>query len=165
MSNLTSTQAGAFDALLGLLQVAGAAQSPPVQVLDSVVLQYEPAAYVILEAIEQHEFDIAALGSYAFEETYELCGCTTYAQGDIDYRSVRDKTFSIHEAVVQATVVTNRGANQTPVLGSNAPSTLVWIVPVWQRYSAAPANFSGGAAGVAGTIEWRYQVKARITTA
>ena len=170
MSNLTTTQPAAFDALLALLQTAGAAQSPPVAVLDSQVTQYEPGPYVILEAVEQDGFDPAALGSFAFYEEYELCGITTVLQGMGDpattTKAVRDATFATHQAVVQSTVVANSGSVATgggPVLGSQAPSQLEWIVPSFARYSSSPGEFGGGQGGFQGTIEWRYRVHARIT--
>ena len=166
MANLTSTQSGAWDAMLGLLQTAATGTSnPTVAVVDSYLLQYEPACYVILSSIEQHTFDIAALGSYAFEETYQLCGQTTYLQGNTDVKTVRDTVFSVHESIVQTTLVANRGQNGIPVLGSSGPAALLWCIPAFQRFTMSPANFSGGASGVQGTIEWAYEVKARITTA
>jgi hypothetical protein len=169
VSNLTTTQPAAFDALLGLLQAAGAAQppgNPPIAVLDTAVTQYAPSTgYVLLEAIEQHEFDIAALGSYAFYETYDICGRTQYVQGvtgNSDWQVIRDQTFLIHESVVQATVVANRGANQTKVLGTQAPNQLLWIVPTYQRYTPQPSNSAGL---YIGNIDWRFSLKARITAA
>lgn len=166
MSNLLSTQPAVFDALLGLLQAAGATQDPPIAVLDTAVTQYAPSTgYVLLEGIEEHQFDIAALGSYAFYETYDICGRTQYAQGaeaNSDWKTIRDKVFTIHQNVVQDTVVANRGANQTAILGDSAIATLTWIIPVFQRYTPQATSNAGLWLG---DIEWRYNIKARISTA
>lgn len=166
MSNLTSTQPGAFDAFLSLLQTAGAAATPKVTVLDSEVVQYEPAAYCVLTGFDHHRFDDAALGSFAFYEYFDLVGFITYMQGDVDPKTVRDTTFSLYQSVVQTTVVTNRGQPfGNPVLGSNAPPQLEVIVPTYARYSSGPANFSGGAAGFFGQIDFAYSLRSRITAA
>lgn len=164
MSNLTSAQTGAFDAMLELLGTAGAAHEPAIAVLDTAVESYEPSSgYVLMEALEQHEFNIAALGSFAFYEVFYICGHTQYAQGittNADWKTIRDQTFAIHQAVVQATIVANRGANQTPILGPQAPVELQYIVPTFQRYTPQATDKAGL---MVGDIEWRFQLKARIT--
>lgn len=164
MTDLTSTQPGAFDAFLALLGAAGANQDPAIPVLDTAIEQYIPSTgYVLVEALEQHEFNIAALGSFAFYEDYFICGRTQYAQGlatNADWKVIRDQTFAIHEAVVQTTLVTNRGADGTPVLGTQAPSEIQFAVPVFQRYQPQATDKQGL---MVGDIEWRFAVKARIT--
>lgn len=164
MSNLTSSQPAAFDAFLALLTTAGAAANPVVTVLDSEVVQYEPAAYLVLTGFERHRFDDAALGSFAFYEDYEICGYITYLQGNVDPKAVRDTTFALYQSVVMTTVVTNRGQpSGNPVLGPSAPTSLEWIIPTRAEYTSGPANFSGGAAGFFGQIDFAYHVKARLT--
>jgi len=170
VTNLTTTQPAAFDALLALLQTAGAAQSPPVAVMDTEITQYQPGSYVIVEALEEQNFDPAALGSFAFYEEYEICGRTTVFQGVGDpataTKAVRDQTFAVHQAVVHATVIANSGAISTgggQVLGSQAPTELEWIVPTYARYSSTPGAFGEGQAGLQGTIDWRYMLHARLT--
>lgn len=165
MSNLTSTQQGAFDAFLSLLTTAGNAQNPKVTVIDSEVVQYEPAAYVSLWGFDNHEYDVAALGSFAQYEQYEIIGTATYLQGDVDPKAVRDATFTLFQNVVMATVVANRGANGTQVLGSTAPIGLEWIIPKYARYTASPASFGGGAGGMQGSIDFAFLLHARITVA
>ena len=162
MSNLTSTVPFAFNALYNLMNTAGLAQNPPVTVLNQEVVQYEPGSYVLLEGVENHLFNIAALGSYAHEEVYDIHGIATYLQGDVDPATVITKTWAIYQAVVMTPVVSNRGANGQYVLGltANEPA---WIVPQEARYTSSPGDFGGGMAGFQGMIEFRFSLKARIT--
>jgi hypothetical protein len=167
LSNLTSTQPAAFDALLSLLTAAGATQSPVIPVFDTELVQYEPTAYVLLKGYDAHNFfRSAALGSFAFEETFSLQGCVTYFQGNIDPKTVRDKTWSIFQNVVMTTVVTNRGAPAgNPVLGVSAPTELEWVIPEYARYTSSPGSMNGVEEGFQGSIDFSFQVFARITTA
>lgn len=167
MANLTSTQQEAFDTLLSLLQTAGAAQNPAVEVFDSELVQYEPATYVMLTGLENHHFDWAALGQFPFYETYDITGIATVFQGDVDPKGVRDATFSLYENVVQTTVVANSGswATQNGYVLSPSLMTagLYMIVPTYVRYSSGPAEMASGESGYSGTIEFAYTLKARIT--
>ena len=163
MANLTTTQPGAFDAFLALLTTAGNAQNPKVTIFDSEVLSYEPGSYVELLGFANHEYQVAALGSFAQYEEYEICGTATYLQGNTDAKAVRDATFTLFQNVVMATVVANRGANGTQVLGSSAPAALEWIIPRYAKYTASPGNFGGGQSGFQGSIDFAFGIHARIT--
>lgn len=170
MSNLTSTVPGAYDAWYNLLKNAGAAQSPAVTVMAQELVQYEPGSYVCLgdtpsglKAVQNHRFELAALGSYAMYETYQFCGYATVVQGDVDPETVLSKTWTLYQNVVMSTVVANRGANGAQVLGSAAPVSLEWIVPEDANYTGYPGNFGGGSAGFQGIVEFCYSLKARIT--
>lgn len=167
MSNLTSTQPGAFDAFLSLLTSAGAAQNPAVPVFDSEILTYEPGSYILLKGFDgHHRFFNPDLGSFAFYEEYTLCGCATYLQGNIDPKTVRDTTFSLYQNVVMTTVIQNSGRiGSNPVLGSSAPAALEWIIPSSANYWQAPGNFGGEEQGIMGAIDFEFTVQARITTA
>lgn len=170
MSNLTSTVPGAFNAMYGLLNTAGAAQSTPIPVFHSEVLSGEETqnGYVLLGGVERHDFDPAALGSYAFYENYDIVGCVVYYQGGPDplnmVEEVLTTTWSIYQNVVMTTLVTNRGANGNPVLGSSAPAALEWCIPVEASYTAGQGQV-GVATGWQGVVDFRYNLKARITTA
>lgn len=164
MSNLTSTVPGAFSAMHGLLSAAGEALDPKVPVFHTELVQNEPASYVLLKGIENHSFDIAALGSYAHEETYDIVGVATVLQGNVDAQAVLVRTWALYQAVVMTPVVENRGALGTPVLGSDgAAQGRLWVAPNYARYSGEPGSFGGGMAGFAGTVEFAYTIKARIT--
>jgi len=166
MSSLTSTVPGAFNALYNLLVAAGNAQNPKIPVFHSEVLagQLTQNGYVLLRGVQNHRLDLAALGSYAHYECYEICGCVDYYQGGPDPLSmveqVLDQTWAIYQEVVMSTVVANRGAaGGAPVLGSSAPTQLTYVLPICAEYTGAPS----GDAGFAGQVEFRYEIKARIT--
>jgi hypothetical protein len=170
VSNLTSTVPGAFNALYDLLNTAGAAQSTPIPIFHSEVLEGEATlnGYVLLGGVERHNFDPAALGSYAFYETYDIVGCVVFYQGGADPLSLVEQvlttTWGIYQNVVMTTLVANRGANGTQVLGAAAPAALEWCIPVEASYSGGQGDV-GGASGWQGVVDFRYNVKARLTTA
>lgn len=171
MANLTSTVPGAFNTLYTLLAAAGAGQSPPIPVFHSEIIrgQYTQGGYVLLESVQDHEFEIAALGSYAQYETYDIHGSVSYYQGGPDpvtlVEAVLNQTWSIYAAVVMTTVVANRGVPGQPVLGSGGPVQLLEIVPKFANYSGAPADIGGDASGFVGTVEFAYWLKGRLTVA
>jgi hypothetical protein len=164
MSNLTSSVPGAFNAFYNLLVTAGQTQSPQVPVFHTELVGDIPLSYVVLTGVENHEFEFAALGSYAQYETYEIVGEAVVFQGGTDTVGVLTATWSLYQNVVMSTVVANRGqpgGNQ--ILGSTAPTSLEILVPSYARYSGQPGNLAGGLAGVLGTVQFSYYVKARIT--
>ena len=172
MANLTSSVPGAYDAFYNLIKTAGAGQSPPVAVMAQELVQYEPGSYVCLgatpgghKAVENHRWEWAALGSFAFYETYDFCGYATVLQGDVDPEVILARTWSLYQAVVMNPIVANRGSNGTNVLGSAAPASLEYIIPVDANYVGVPGNFAGGQEGFQGIVEFCFSVKARITTA
>lgn len=166
MSNLTSTVPGSFNALYALFAAAGAALDPAVPVFHSEVLagQQTQNGYVLLAGVENHKFTLAALGSYAYYEQYDMIGSVGYFQGGPDplavVQAVLARTWGIYQDVVMTPVVLNRGANGTYVLGNAAPTSLTYIEPV-------AAEYVGGAEddGFAGEVQFRYFIKSRITVA
>lgn len=167
MSNLTSTVPGAFNALYNLLVAAGDAQNPTIPVFHSEVLLGVDVnnGYVLLEKVENQRIDLAALGSYAQYETYDICGTVTYQLGGPDpttmAEDVLNGTWSIYQNVVMSTVVANRGGNGVPILGSQAPTALQWILPDRAEYTGGAA--SGDVGGFVGVIEFVCSLKARLT--
>lgn len=164
MSNLTATVPGTFDALYALFAAAGAALDPVVPVFHSEVLtgQQTQNGYVLLAGVENHKFTLAALGSYAYYETYDICGSAAYFQGGPDpttlVQAVLAKTWSIYQDVVMTPVVLNRGADGTYVLGDAAPVSLTYVEPVAADYTGAAVE-----GGFAGEVQFRYFIKSRIT--
>ena len=165
MTNLTSTAPAVFNALYELFATAGQAYSPPVAVFHSEVVQYEPASYVLLKGVANHQFQIAALGSYANEETYEVEGEATVLGGDVDPQSVLVATYALFQAVVMSPVIANNGIGGNPLVVDVSPSSLIWIVPSYARYSGEPGAFSDGAGGFAGCVEWAFSINARLAVA
>lgn len=172
MSNLTSTVPGAFNALYNLLATAGNGQSPSIPVFHSEVMRDQQLqnGYVLLEQVENHRMTPAALGSYAFYETYDFCGCVVFYQGGPDLvtmaETVLSQTWSIYQNVVVTTVINNAGVpayGGGPVLGSAAPAALEVIVPAVAAYTGGPGQMEGGASGFIGEVSFRYSLKARIT--
>lgn len=171
MANLTSTVPGAFNALYNLLVTAGNAQSPAIPVFHSEVLQGQMTqnGYVLLDRVENHRYEWGALGSFAFYETYDICGEVVYYQGGPDpvtlVESVLNQTWATYQNVVMTTVVANRGEGGPQVLGSAAPAALEYIIPTTAEYAGGPSNMDGSPSGFIGTVSFSYELKARITTA
>ena len=149
MANLTSTVPAAFDQFLTLLQSAASGQNPAVFVVDTVLAQYEPATYVELSGAVNHRYESAALGSYAFYETYELEGFVRVFLGQLDHKAARDQVWQTFQSIVMAAVVANR--------------TLDGLV---EYIEPASANYSGGVSNIGGSqavIEFAFSVQARLT--
>ena len=166
MSALTTTQVGAFDAFLGLLEARAALQNPAPSVFDTQVVQYEPGDYIGLWGFEDHEFEVAALGTLSQYERFAITGVVTHWQGDVNPKAVRDATFALYDNVVMAVVIANAGlpgGNQ--VLGPAAPASLEWIIPLHARYTASPGDVAGGQSGFQGTLDFAFGIHARITVA
>lgn len=170
MANLTSTVPGAFAALLGLITDAASAQDAPIQVFDQALTMAEPASYVCLgitpsgrKPIENHRFTPAALGSFAQNEDYELCGYVTVMQGNVDPITVLTATWNLYQTCVMSPVVENRGTAGNQVLGPDAPNQVEWVLPMEGDYFGTPAEIDGGAAGFQGTVEFCVGVHARLT--
>lgn len=161
MANLTSTAPAAFAQAFNLIQAAGASQSPAVDVFNIELLQFEPNTYVVLTGIENHRWDWAALGSYAFYEYYDIVGYCTIWLGDVDPATVMSETYGLYESVVQTTIV----ANRAPPLSANLQSAgLLEILPGYARYTGEQGvNDEGGPMGFFGKVEFSYSCKARVT--
>lgn len=161
MSNITSSAPTAYAALLGLITAAASAQDQPVSVFPFELEQYEPASYVLLTGIENHQFDIETL-NYAFLEHYDIVGIATVLQGDVDPSGVLAATYALYQDVVQTVVVENRGG-PAGVLGvTEADGGPLLIVPGYARYTGSPASFGGGTGGFQGTIEFSYHLQAYL---
>jgi hypothetical protein len=176
VSNLTSSVSGAFDAFYNVLVTAGNAQNPPVPVIAQEVTQYEPGAYVCLgtttpsgrKPIENHRYEPAALGSFAFYEDYEFHGYATVFAGDVDPETVLSKTWTVYQNVVMQTAVTYSGSFPSgggQILGSAAPTTLEWFIPQEANYTGYPGMFPGGVGGFQGVVEFGFALRARLTVA
>lgn len=160
MANNTSTAPLAFNTVYSLLEAAGAAQSPAVPVYHSELLQREPATYVLLKSIEGHRWEWSSLGSFAFEEDYDIVGYATYLQGNVDPQTVLTDTYGVFQNVVQATIIQNR---QPPISAACQNAGVLEIIPGYSRYSAEPGSFGGGVGGFLGKVEFSYHVRARVT--
>jgi hypothetical protein len=175
VSNLSSSVAGAFDALYNLLVTAGNAQTPKVPVFAQELVQYEPGSYVCLgvtpsgrKPVENHRYEPAALGSFAFYEDYEFHGYATYLAGDVDPETVLSKTWTVYQNVVMQTAVTYSGSFPSgggQILGSAAPTTLEWFIPLETEYAGYPGQFGAGQGGFQGVVEFGFALRARLTVA
>lgn len=173
MSNLTSSVPGAVTAFYNLLVAAGAAQSPSASVFMDALGQDEPNSYVCLgstpsgkKMVESHEFHLAALGSLAQEETYEVWGYASVWAGDFNPQQRFADTWALYQNVVMTTYTKysggfgSLGGIGSPILGSQAPTSLVSMECILAEYT----GLSDGQ-GFAGIVEFGYALKARITVA
>ncbi len=161
MANLTSTAPSAFNTLYGYLVTAGAAQSPAIQVFHTQLLQEEPNSYVILTGIENHRFEWAALGSFAFYEWYDIVGYATVWQGNTDEQTVLTDTYALFQNVAQTTEVSYRSPPLSAALQS---AGLLEVLPGYARYSGQQGqNIRGEPMGFFGRIDFSYSCYARIS--
>ena len=160
MANLLTTAPLAFSTLYNLFVAAGAAQTPTIPVMAQELLQYEPGSYVCLTGLEHHNFEWSALGTFAFEEDYDIVGYATFLTGNVDVEAVIAGTFSVFQDVVQTTVVANRNP---PISAALQTAGVTRIIPKFARYSSSPGTFGGGQGGFQGTVDFAYSVHARIT--
>ena len=161
MANLTSTVPSAFETLYGILNTAGQGQSPVVSVFNQELLQYEPNTYVVLTGIENHRWEWAALGSYAFYEYYDIVGYCTVWQGNTDSGSIITATYNLYNAVVQTPIVAHAAP---PISASLQSAGLLEILPGYARYTGEQGvDAQGGPMGFFGKVEFSYSCKARVT--
>jgi hypothetical protein len=162
--DLVSTAPGVYTALLGLVEAAGAAQSPAVSVFAFEVGQYEPATYTTVHAIENQTWEWAYLGTYTQCEEYDVCGCTAVYSGDSPNTNpsvattVLNQTYSLFQALVMTPAMSNR---TIPILGG--PANVIEMTPNYSRYTAGLGNVGGAPAGWSGEIEWSFHFKANVT--
>ncbi len=161
MANLTSTAPLAFNTFYGYMVDQANAQSPAIQVFHTQLVGEEPDDYVILTGIENHRFEWAALGSFAFYEWYDLVGYATVWQGNTDEQTVLTNTYGLFQSVVQTAAVTNRAPPLSAALQS---AGLLSFLPGDARYSGAQGeDDSGGPMGFAGRVDFVYHCYARVT--
>lgn len=173
MSQLQSTVPGAIQAFYGLLSTAGAQQSTPVEVFVGSLNEREPNQYVMLgdtptgrKLVQNHRLDVAALGSGALYENYELWGFVTSWHGGWDVVSRISEAWATFQAVVMGTYINywggtgSLGGIGSPVLGSSAPAALEEIVPITAEDISGPLPEN---AGYAGSVEFGFSLKARLT--
>lgn len=164
--DLVSTAPGVYSALLGLVQAAAVAQSPPVSVFAFELGQYEPGSYVTVHAIENHQWDPETIGTFSQREGYDVCGCATVFTGDSPATNapvattILAQTYALFQALVMTPAMSNR---VIPILG--ASTDVFQMLPGFSRYSAGPGNMAGGEAGWVGILEWSFHFDALVTPA
>lgn len=167
MSDFVSSAPGIYIAMLGLLQDAGAAQSPPVQVFPFELGQYEPGSYITVHAIENHVWEMETI-SYSGKEHYDISGIATVFTGEGVADSptvgtdILTATYDLFNTVVMTTLITNRNE---PTFGTTGPSPYQPI-PGFTRYTAGPGRTKDGQPwGWMGVIDWSWHFDAYIVPA
>jgi hypothetical protein len=162
--DLVSTAPAVYEALLGLVQTAAAAQNPPVIVFPFSPGQYEPGSYVTITAIENQTWDWAYLGTFTQREEFDICGCATVFSGDsvslgsTVVTDVLNQTYSLFQALVMTPAMSNR---TIPILGG--PSNVIEMTPNYSRYTAGPGEIGGSPGGWFGMVEWAFHFCANVT--
>lgn len=173
MSGLQSTVPGSIQAFYNLLVAAGQAQSPPVDVFVGSLQQDEPNIYVMLgdtpdgqhKMVENHSFDIAALGSGALYECFELWGFATCYSGDFKPVDRVLQAWNLYNDVVMDTFINywggagSIGGVGSQVLGPSAPAALESMTPITALDASAPVQGSG----FAGNVVFGFELRSRIT--
>ena len=166
--SFVSSVPGIHSALLGLIGTAAAAQpAPQPSVFDFALAQYEPAAYVVVESIDDLRYEWESIGSFAQKETYSISGFVTVFTGDTlaNQAGVTTTVLAQTQALLQACVLTPVFSNRTmPLLGTAGPSPYV-MLPGRFAYSFGPGEMADGPAGWAGRIDWSFDFEAVITPA
>ncbi len=160
MSDLLTTAPLAFETFYGILQAAGAALSPAIPVMDQELTQYEPGSYVCLTGLENHRWEWSSLGTFAFEEDYDIVGYATFLLGSVSQSSVINGAFACFQSVVQIPMVNHR---IPPISAALQSAGVTHIIPRFARYTSSPGSFGGGQGGFQGTVEFAYSVHARVT--
>lgn len=163
MANLVSSVPATFSSLLSLIQEAGDTQSPAVPVFGFALAQAEPASYVLLNGVENHNYMPETLGNFGQQETYDITGIASVFSGSASpddptvTTDVMTETYALFEAVVMAPVVTNRLTIAPGGIGQP------WrVLPGPVRYSSGPGIVGGGTGGWAGLIEFTFHFAAQI---
>lgn len=161
--NLSSTAPGIYKALLGLVQTAAAGQNPPINVFPFEIGQYEPGSYVTVQAVENHHWEWAYIGTFTQYEAYDVCGIATVFTGDsvtsgTVATDVMAQTYSLFETCVMTPVMSNRNI---PILGG--PSNVIEMTPNDSGYTAEPGLVDGNPSGWVGVIPWSFHFRANVT--
>lgn len=165
--DLVSSVPGVYEALLTLVEAAGAAQKPaPVNVFPFELGTYEPGSYVTVEGVENHEFEWETIGVFSQIEHYDLVGKATVFTGDTVTSGtvatdVLMQTYGLFQACVMTPVMSNR---TMPLLGTTGPSPYL-MLPGYARYSGEPGFVDGKPAGWVGMLQWCFHFDAFLTPA
>lgn len=196
MATLTSSAPGIYSALWSLVQKAAAAQGSSAPAVGALLASapladfaaagassarkgsyvgafpfelfgYQPGSYVIVGAIENHEFEWETIGAFSQIERYDITGLASVFTGDSPAQNpavatnTLQTTYDLFQSVVLGPAMSNRTA---PILGTIGPSPYL-MLPGHARYSAGPGNLGGGEGGWWGQIEWSLHFEALITPA
>lgn len=167
MAGFVSSAPGIYVALLGLIQEAGAAQFPAVDVEAFALGQYEPGDYVEVLQIENHVWEMETI-SYSGKEHYDIAGIATHFTGTGIKDSatvgtdVLSATYDLFNTIVMSTLITNRNE---PTFGTTGPSPYQ-AIPGFTRYTGGQGmNKAGQPWGFMGVIEWSWHFDAYIVPA
>jgi hypothetical protein len=151
MADVTMTAPSAFNYLLGLITTAVAdGPDTTIQVVDSVIMNYEGATYIELNEIADHRVIIESLPYFAFQEVYTLSGKVSVFRGDISFTDARTTAWETWQTYVM-----------TPILddGERLGDILEWIVPTSVNSVAESTNIGGAAC----TLTFTFDCHARVT--
>lgn len=162
MTMLVSSAPATFSTLLGLLQTAGAAQSPAVPVFSFALNQYEPAAYVLLQGIANQRM-VPSRSDYGHTESFSITGIATVFSGDATpddptaTTDVMTATYDLYNNVVMGPVVDNRFT-----LAPGSPGLPWSVTPGKSQYDGSPGSIAGEQGGFCGVITFSVDFKAII---
>lgn len=166
MADLVSTVPAVYDALLGLVHAAAAAQNPQPGVFAFELGEFEPGSYITVHAIENHQWSPESMGSFSQEEHYDICGTATVFTGSSPNTdptvatSILVATYTLFQACVMTPLMSNR---TMPILGAT-PSPYQ-MLPGYTRYTAGVGTVGDRPSGWFGLLEWSFHFDAYITPA
>lgn len=165
--DLVSSVPGIYDALLGLIKTAAAAQNPQPSVFAFELGQFEPGKYITVHEIRGPRYAWESIGSFTQKESYEICGIATVFVGDSvtnDATVATDvlaSTLNLFQTCVMTPVMSNR---TMPYLETTGPSPYL-MLPGEMRYDAGPGNVGGEPGGWVGVYSWEFMFEAMVTPA
>ena len=149
---------GIFQAALGLIQTAAAAQSPVVSVFPFEIGQYEPGQYITLHEITPIQL-VPEDTSYGFQEHYDLDGTvvvftgTGVADSPTVTTDVMTACWSLYYTCVNTPFITNR---TIPILGTTSQSPYQMLVKSAEYTAGVGTTADGQVWGWQGVIEWSF---------
>lgn len=167
MSDLVSSVPGVYAALLGLIETAGAAQSPVVPVYAFELALRVPSSYITVHEIAGPAYEWESIGTFSQKELYDISGSVVVFTGDSPANrptvatDVLSQTLSLFQSCVMTPTVTNRNM---PILGTTGPSPYL-MLPKEMGYDAHAAAIGNEPGGWVGVYSWSFHFEALLTPA
>jgi hypothetical protein len=166
---LPSTAPAVYAAFFTASREAAELQEQPVNVFPFALELFEPAQYVLITEIANHNWEWESIGSFTQRERYEIRGAATVFRGDDIANNpeiavnVLEETYSVFNECVMRPLMSNRNEPILNVKGVQASPFL--MLPEFTRYSAGAGQLGGGPGGWYGRLDWAFSFEALVNPA
>lgn len=166
IQDLVSSAPGVFEGFASVISTACAAQNPIVSFFPFELGQYEPATYVLLHGIENHQWVIEDT-IYGHQEHYDIVGSvivftgTGVADSPAVTTTVMNTAYSTFQACVMQQFVANKNE---PIMGFSGSSNGPYqTFAGYTRYTASVGHTANGEPwGWEGVIDFSFHFDAYI---